>query len=155
MIPERSSRVSLLAFVACVLLSVCPTALAAQDKDKDLVSLNVKEKTVGDVLEMIEASTGYIFFYNTADVDKRRKVTLECTDASLSSVLTQLFEGQDNSYKIDGRQVYITKKGAPNQQVSTNGSPTRLKGHVVDMNGEPLPGASATGFQVTPSPATI
>ncbi|MBO6160007.1 MAG: TonB-dependent receptor [Bacteroidales bacterium] len=92
---------------------------------------------------MIEASTPYIFFYNTADVDKSRKVTLEFTDADLTTVLGKLFEGQENSFKIDGRQVYITKKAAAGAAPqATRSNPTRLSGYVTDREGEPLPGAA-------------
>ena len=143
MIPKRLSRLLLLLAAALCLLPATGQTTRAQEKGKSLVTLNVKEKSVGDVLAMIEASTPYIFFYNTADVDKSRKVTLEFTDADLTTVLGKLFEGQENSFKIDGRQVYITKKaaaGAAPQAARSN--PTRLSGYVTDREGEPLPGAA-------------
>ena len=143
MIPKRLSRLLLLLAAALCLLPATGLTLRAQEKGKSLVTLNVKEKSVGDVLAMIEASTPYIFFYNTADVDKSRKVTLEFTDADLTTVLGKLFEGQENSFKIDGRQVYITKKAAAGAAPqATRSNPTRLSGYVTDREGEPLPGAA-------------
>ena len=143
MIPKRLSRLLLLLAAALCLLPATGLTLRAQEKGKSLVTLNVKEKSVGDVLAMIEASTPYIFFYNTADVDKSRKVTLEFTDADLTTVLGKLFEGQENSFKIDGRQVYITKKAASGSAPqATRSNPTRLSGYVTDREGEPLPGAA-------------
>ena len=129
MIPKRLSRLLLLLAAALFLLPATGQTTRAQEKGKSLVTLNVKEKSVGDVLAMIEASTPYIFFYNTADVDKSRKVTLEFTDADLTTVLGKLFEGQENSFKIDGRQVYITKKAAVGAAPqATRSNPTRLSG---------------------------
>ena len=143
MIPKRLSRLLLLLAAALCLLPATGQTTRAQEKGKSLVTLNVKEKSVGDVLAMIEASTPYIFFYNTADVDKSRKVTLEFTDADLTTVLGKLFEGQENSFKIDGRQVYITKKAAAGAAPqATRSNPTRLSGYVTDREGEPLPGAA-------------
>ncbi len=143
MIPKRLSRLLLLLAAALCLLPATGQTVRAQEKGKSLVTLNVKEKSVGEVLGMIEASTPYIFFYNTADVDKSRKVSLEFTDAELTTVLGKLFEGQENSFKIDGRQVYITKKAAAGAvQQATRSNPTRLSGYVTDREGEPLPGAA-------------
>ncbi len=143
MIPKRLSRLLLLLAAALCLLPATGQTVRAQEKGKSLVTLNVKEKSVGEVLGMIEASTPYIFFYNTADVDKSRKVTLEFTDAELATVLGKLFEGQENSFKIDGRQVYITKKAAAGAAPqATRSNPTRLSGYVTDREGEPLPGAA-------------
>ena len=145
MLPKRQTRFLFLLIALCVSWALGPAVMRAQDGGKNLITLNVKEKPVGDVLKMIEESSGYIFFYNTADFDKARKVSLECKDADLSSVLTKLFEGQDNSFRIDGRQVYITKRfksetgSSPQQQ---KGPANRLSGRIVDNNGEPLPGAA-------------
>ena len=144
MIPKHPLRVLMLSSVLFVLLSAfLPATAFAQDQKNRLVTLNVREKTVGEVLDIIEASTDYVFFYNTADVDKKRTVSLAFEKADITSVLTKLFEGQNNAFKIDGRQVYITRKKAADQ-ISTpkNVTPGRLTGRVTDSNGEPLPGVA-------------
>ena len=106
----------MLSSVLFVLLSAfLPATAFAQDQKNRLVTLNVREKTVGEVLDIIEASTDYVFFYNTADVDKKRTVSLAFEKADITSVLTKLFEGQNNAFKIDGRQVYITRNKAADQ----------------------------------------
>ena len=116
MIPKHPLRVLMLSSVLFVLLSAfLPATAFAQDQKNRLVTLNVREKTVGEVLDIIEASTDYVFFYNTADVDKKRTVSLAFEKADITSVLTKLFEGQNNAFKIDGRQVYITRNKAADQ----------------------------------------
>lgn len=144
MIPKHPLRVLMLSSVLFVLLSAfLPATAFAQDQKNRLVTLNVREKTVGEVLDIIETSTDYVFFYNTADVDKKRTVSLAFEKADITSVLTKLFEGQNNAFKIDGRQVYITRNKAADQ-ISTpkNVTPGRLTGRVTDSNGEPLPGVA-------------
>ncbi len=89
MLPNRQTRFLSILIALCALWAAGPVTSRAQDEVKNLITLNVKEKPVGDVLKMIEASSGYIFFYNTADFDKNRIVSIECKNADLSSVLTK------------------------------------------------------------------
>ena len=142
MIQKQPKRLILVLAALLVTLALAgPYPLRAQDTRKNLVTLNVEQKSVADVLGMLESSTDYVFFYNTADVNKARKVSLQFKDADIQTVLQKLFEGQDNTFKIDGRQVYIIPK-AKAAAKPASGNPTRLTGHVVDAKGEPLPGAT-------------
>ena len=144
MISKRSMRILLLFSALFVLLTAGPATTHAQEQSERLVTLNMKGKTVGEVLDKIEATTGYVFFYNAADVDKTRKVSLQLDGADIKTALTKLFEGQDNSFKIDGRQVYITRKASAPAQApqKEKGNQNRLTGRVVDSNGDPIPGAA-------------
>ncbi len=142
MIQKQPKRLILVLAALLVTLALAgPYPLRAQDTRKNLVTLNVEQKSVADVLGMLESSTDYVFFYNTADVNKARKVSLQFKDADIQTVLQKLFEGQDNTFKIDGRQVYIIPK-AKAAAKPASGNPTRLTGQVVDAKGEPLPGAT-------------
>ncbi len=120
---------------------VLPPPLKAQKQGKNLVTLNVEQKSVSEVLNMLELQTDYVFFYNTADVNKSSKVSLQCKNADIQIVLQQLFEGKDNTFKIEGDQVYIIPKAKVVSQ-SSSGNQTALSGYVVDSKGEPLPGAT-------------
>lgn len=109
------------------------------------LTLKAKGKTVGEVLKMIEGSSEWVFFYNTADVDKSRRVSLDVTDADIDDILHLILEGTDNSFQISGRQVFITKR----EQSVPGGSPQGaspmtgvLHGKVIDSKGEPVPGAA-------------
>lgn len=142
MIQKQPKRLILVLAALLVTLALAgPYPLRAQDTRKNLVTLNVEQKSVADVLGMLESSTDYVFFYNTADVNKARKVSLQFKDADIQTVLQKLFEGQDNTFRIDGRQVYIIPKAKASAKPAS-GNPTRLTGHVVDAKGEPLPGAT-------------
>ena len=101
MIQKQPKRLILVLAALLVTLALAgPYPLRAQDTRKNLVTLNVEQKSVADVLGMLESSTDYVFFYNTADVNKARKVSLQFKDADIQTVLQKLFEGQDNTFKI-------------------------------------------------------
>ena len=142
----ESSKLTFLVVAALFFFGSSGTSnrIFAQDKDKEGITLKVKEETVREVLKQIEESHGYVFFYNTADVDNTRKVTLQFTDADLETILSKMFEGQDNAFQISGRQVFITKGNKPPTGMKSLQSqqPTKLRGRVIDSKGEPVPGAA-------------
>lgn len=115
----------------------------ASQQDGKEITLSVKNKPVGTVLKMIEKSYKYVFFYNTADFDKNRVVSIDVKDANLETVLGKLLEGTDNSFQINGRQVYIVKKTATKQAQPEQGKGTgKVSGKVVDEQGLPVPNAA-------------
>lgn len=145
MVKKSIRQFLLLATAFCVLGSTgTSVSMLAQEKENNGITLNVKDKSVGEVLKIIEASHQYVFFYSTADVDNTRKVTLQITDADIRTVLSKLFEGKGNDFQINGRQVFITKKDKSLQDNAAQSSrqQTNLKGRVIDSRGEPIPGAA-------------
>ena len=142
---RQRTRLSLLLFLAFAIgggwMSI---PLQAQNKTAiSQVTLSVESKTVEEVLNMIEDSNNYVFFYNAADVDKSRKVTLAFSGADIKVVLSELFKGTDNSFRIDGRQVYITKKTSASSAAPQSSKQGKgVGGKVLDQEGLPLPGAA-------------
>lgn len=108
------------------------------------ITIQEKEKTVKEVLHLIEAKTTLNFFYNDRDFDTSRKVTINLVDKPVTDILEEIFKGSSNSYKIDGNQVYITKKTTAISPVTSDqtSSPFRVRGTVTDERGEPLIGVT-------------
>ncbi|MDR2472980.1 MAG: carboxypeptidase-like regulatory domain-containing protein, partial [Tannerella sp.] len=126
--------------LACLLQSVM-----AQGAN---LTVEMHNKTVKEVIRQIETVSEYVFFYSGKDVDKNRRVTVKAIDLPVEKVLEQLFAGTDNSYRIDGRQIFITRNStktlqAP-QQRPDRAQPARktVTGVVSDETGEPLAGAA-------------
>lgn len=105
-----------------------------------LFSLNMNHITIKDVFEEIERQSEYVFFYYDDVLDVTRKVQIHVKDASIEKVLKQIFAGTDNSFVIEGRQVFISKKD--NESTVTDKGRRLFKGKVLDDSGEPLPGAT-------------
>lgn len=79
----------------------------------NLFTINQTNVSVKEVLTQLEKSSKFVFLYADKDVDVSRKVTVRASKQSLNVVLDQLFQNTDNSYTIDGNQVFITRKVVP------------------------------------------
>ena len=65
-----------------------------------VVSLNVSDKPLRDVLPMVEQQCDYHFFYNSSLPGLDKHVTVSLNNASLEQVLKQLFNGTGIVYKM-------------------------------------------------------
>ena len=116
---------------------LCSADVGAQSKKVSLVS---SSSTVGQVLKDIEAQTGYLFVYNTSDIDVSKKVSLNFKDAAVSKVLDSVLDGNNVKWHFEGRYIKIMKQ-EPDGQSKSNG-PVKIQGKVCAADGEPLIGAS-------------
>ena len=74
------------------------------------LTIQKKNITVKEVLTLIEKSSQVVFFYADKDVGLNRKVSIDVINQPISKVLEELFKNSSNTFKIDGKQVYILKK---------------------------------------------
>ena len=131
----------LIACLACLL----PVEANAQIAK---ITIDQNNKTVKEVMDVIEIAGNVIFFYNDKDVDLNRKVSVHAANDSIPKVLDQLFKGTQNAYYMDGRQIYITRKKAEKPEIKQNTETKQEKkkiavtGTVMDKNGETLIGAT-------------
>lgn len=75
-----------------------------------LLSISVRNKTVKDVFKQIENKSEFIIFCMADVVDLDRKVSLSLEDQNIETILNFIFRDTDNTFKIEDRQVIITKK---------------------------------------------
>jgi hypothetical protein len=94
-------------FSVFILLFV--TTVHAQETPGPKVTGEFKQQPVARFLEQLEKSTGYHFYYNTADFDSA-VVDLSVTGEPLSAVLTKAFTGSPFRFSLDGnRNVFVSK----------------------------------------------
>ena len=134
--------------VFLVLLSLCLTFLPGkasateQTPQKKVFTVEMKGRTVKEVLDYIEKNSDYVFFYGNTGIDTQKKVDLSVRNESVEVILDRIFKGSDVRYEINGSQISLKKES---QAKSTGASPTKRKlmGTVSEAsNGEPLPGAT-------------
>ena len=101
------------------------------------VSVDVKNGTFYDVVKQVEKQSEYLFFYNSKDIPNDLPVSLLKTKSNITVILDYLVEKYDLSYKIDDRQIFLTKNAVVQQQQGK-----RITGIVKDPNGEPIIGAN-------------
>lgn len=109
------------------------------------ITLDVKDKTVREVLSIIEKQTEFYLTYDAQEINTAKKVSLKVKDENISVILNTLF-GKDNvGFTIDGKHISLYKLPS---NVSRSEGPQSTKqtikvtGVVVDESGEPLIGVS-------------
>ncbi|MGQ8336940.1 TonB-dependent receptor [Sunxiuqinia sp. A32] len=107
------------------------------------LSLDLKDKTIKEVLGVIENQSEFFFLYSEKVIDVSRKVNIEVEASSLEKILAEIFQGENVNYTVKGRQIVLTSDDADNlydamlftQQASVSGK-------VTDSAGLPLPGVT-------------
>lgn len=103
-------------------------------------SINTENRTVKEVINEIENSSEFIFFYLDKSIDLNRKVSIHVENKKIDTILDQLFSGSENNYSISDRQIIISKKETP-VNAETNQKTRTISGVVRDDMG-PVTGAN-------------
>jgi len=100
------------------------------------LNLEANQKSIRDVLKLIETQSDLRFFYNEEFADLNRKVDLNFREEKLDNILNSLFFNSGLSFRIfEDNVVVITPVGDELLQ------DTKVTGKVIDATtGEPLPG---------------
>lgn len=109
------------------------------------LSLDLSDVSVREVMNQIENQSEFYFMYETSTIDLNRKVSIEVRNRQVDDVLDELFSGTDVSYRIDNRQIALSKTEPSVATVETTTSDEQqgsVTGKVTDSRGESLPGVS-------------
>lgn len=105
------------------------------------ISLEAKGETLEEIFGKIEKTTGYEFFYHHDRLDVSKKIDINESNQEVEIVLNKLLRDTGNSFRIVGNYILITANDEVNSQNSVSGTRT-ISGQIVDVNGDPLPGAT-------------
>lgn len=142
-IKERKSKI--LALFLCFLLLGVDYSFARENNYSQFktLSVNVTNKTLREVLQTIEKSSQFVFFYLDDAVNLNRKVSISSKDKKIEEILSELFEGTSCTYRISDRQVFISGKPVDNSAAQQQNA-RKISGRVTDIKGEPLIGVNVT-----------
>lgn len=129
---SRKLQLLLIASFVTTLLLIRPAPAISSNSQRVLISLDLKNSTLREVLVHIEEQSAYTFAYNSDVVNVERTVSCEVKNAELEQVLNQLFSNTGIKYRIQDYSIALTS-----QPVNV-----KIKGKVVDSEGLPLPGAA-------------
>ncbi|HZK62421.1 MAG TPA: SusC/RagA family TonB-linked outer membrane protein, partial [Anaerovoracaceae bacterium] len=137
-------RMKLLIFF--VLVSMV-TATASSYSQQTKFSLNLNRVTVKQVFQEIEANSEFVLLYKERQMDSNRKVDVKVENETVESILNQVFENTNDTYKIYDRQIVIlasTAKESPSVIVSevNTEQKNQISGTVKDNKGLSIPGVS-------------
>lgn len=112
------------------------TSLLAQEQR---VTIDLKDVPIQQVLKSIEENTGCVFFFNNADVDVTRIVSVYRSQTSIQDVVAEILPGV--VCRVDGKRIVLVKP-KPASSSPSGKQAVQIGGTVVDPTGEPLVGAS-------------
>jgi TonB-linked SusC/RagA family outer membrane protein len=131
---DRKNRCSF--FVLCaILLFINSFLVLAQQPNR--LSLSVREVSLQQFFEEIEAKSAYRFSYRDVVLENKRDVTLNVTNQSIESVLDKILPTRGLQYTVNGVSIMITGK-----LQAENIPSKRITGIVLDTEGEPVIGAN-------------
>ncbi|MVM28558.1 SusC/RagA family TonB-linked outer membrane protein [Spirosoma sp. HMF4905] len=104
--------------LSILILATCLHMYAAGYSQR--ISINERNTPLEKVLDKIEKQSGYSFFLQTDLLAKSNKVSLHLKNASLETVLNELFRNQPLSYSIVSKTIVIKKKEDSASDKTTN-----------------------------------
>ncbi|MBA6152029.1 TonB-dependent receptor [Gelidibacter maritimus] len=117
-------------------------------EQNEIVSVNIKNEPLKKVFKTITDSVGYMFFYETSDIETQKKVNLVSNEVHLSELLKELSKNSNLNYEITSNQIVVTKKTENTVVPEIIKDKTiikiqnKLKGTILDESGVPLIGAT-------------
>jgi len=101
------------------------------------INLDENGSSLKKVLHKINKQSGYVFFYDSKDINAN--VTVQVKDASIDEALLETLKRLPLQYKIVDKTIILQQK---DNGVANQNAQLALSGHVVDDKGLPLPGVS-------------
>ncbi|WP_102407472.1 SusC/RagA family TonB-linked outer membrane protein [Parabacteroides bouchesdurhonensis] len=145
LLKKRLPKIPKSVFIICLLASFSIANVFAANTYAQSTTLTVQlnNKTIKDVFNYIEKNSEFIFVYMDNTFDSRKVVDVSVQDQPVTAILDNLFQGTDVTYKIDNRQVIITRKEAATVTVAPSVQQEReVSGVIKDDTGEPIIGAN-------------
>lgn len=140
---ERFKKMFLVMRLSVVLLLMSVfTAVGGSYSQNTKFSLNLRNTTIKQVFNEIEQNSEFIIVYSDDLVDVSEEVSIIVKNSPVEKVLDQLFAGSKLGYEIKDRQIVITQREDLSRLAATQQPDNEIRGKVVDVAGEPLPGVT-------------
>ncbi len=122
-------------FLFITLLTVSASTYSQQAK----LSVKLKNATLKEVLQQIQNTSEFEFFFNHEAVDLEKRISLSMEDASVEQILSEVLKNQSVSFKVVDNVVFLVPKEATVLQQKKR----TINGKVVDAsNGETMIGVN-------------
>lgn len=136
--PQKMRRHLFCAMMACAACSIPASAFT----QASTISVNKENVALHTVMQEVEAKSEYTFFYNDNQLKLDKKVSVNARNASIEQVLEQMFKDSGYTYKIVNKQILISKASVADVAARQQQQSRQVAGHVKDVMGEPIIGAS-------------
>ena len=121
-------------FIICLICSVSITWATEAYAQQAMISIDVRNQTVGEILKEIESQSDFDFFFNNKHVNLERRVSVSANNSNIFQVLKEVFAGTDVKFSVlDKKIILSTDIISPEQDKQM-----KVVGKVVDRNDEPV-----------------
>ena len=103
----------LILFLVC---SIGLTYAADSYAQKALISIDVRNQRVEDILKEIEEQSDFDFFFNNKHVDLNRRVSVSADKSNIFSVLKEIFSGTNVKYSVLDKKIILSVEAESPQQ---------------------------------------
>ena len=76
-------------------------------KRQALISIDVRNQRVEDILKEIEEQSDFDFFFNNKHVDLNRRVSVSADKSNIFSVLKEIFSGTNVKYSVLDKKICL------------------------------------------------
>lgn len=135
--------------------------MAINGKAQDaVIELKSNKVTINQLINEIEKQTDYLVVFSNSEVNTSRTVYLKNRSDKVSELLNQTFNGTDIGYDYEENYIVLSKKAneainiLSNMTTALQQQGKTLRGHITDLNGESVIGASIV-LKNNPSQGTI
>ncbi len=136
-------KIPLFMRLSTIMLFMCIglTYAAESYSQSTLLTLDINQQTVQDVLDEIEKQSDFHFFYNNKQVNTNRVVSIKTNKKNVFTILDQLFDDTDVSYRVVDKSIILSQKELISEAVVQQAI-VSISGTVTDSNGEAIIGAN-------------
>ncbi|RIJ50841.1 SusC/RagA family TonB-linked outer membrane protein [Maribellus luteus] len=106
------------------------------------LDLKLKNTTIFDVFEQIENVSSYRFFYDNAQEDLLKKVSIRTENKELSDILHELLDDTNLTWEVKDNLILVRSKNSKGDSKNILQQQKSISGTVKDKIGEPLPGVT-------------
>ena len=109
------------------------------------VTLSVKNRSLKASFSQIRKQTGYVFFYNHDLLKEAKPVTVDIKNKTIEEAVSACLKNQPFTFHIEDKTVFISEKKLTSflpRLLLPPSSPDTLRGHIIDEQGVPFPGAT-------------
>lgn len=100
-----------------LIISINMAGAATSYGQSTLLSLEIRNESIQNVLEEIENQSEYSFFYDNKQINTKRKVTIKSEGKDIFSILDELFSDTKVTYKVLDKNIVLSVKNTNQETV--------------------------------------
>lgn len=118
-----------------LLVSILTASTIQLSFGQNIYTFSFKKAPLNTVIAEISKKTNYQFVYDASFAQKAKPIDAEIKSDNINEILSQVFKGQDFTYRVSGKTIVIRSKSAGENTYT-------LHGMVTDSTGIAMPGVT-------------